>query len=615
MTRPIDLAANRALLTLLDRSVEIEYPPSFGPDVSPLFRCAASSAIDAESPRVVLTHTGADGFDLSSPYSKPFRDLDRSEALTCLMEEVVRALVFELRSGVALHAGALTFQDRTILVAGPSGAGKTSLVAWLASHGFDYRSDEVVALNGQGEIEPFFRPLVIKPGAREHLTDFAVLESARAIEAGANLLVVPSRAATSTGASRCGLAIFVDFVADAELAIHPMSAAQCAARLMETNLNARNLDFAGLPQLKALALATPAISLRYGGFDQLADVADRLARVVLEGDWSATTFRKLFSAFGPGRPAEPKPDSQRQPAPIPAPTARRFQDRKLTIGMATYDDYDGVYFTLQALRLYHPEIVNDVEFLVVDNHPDGPSSQALKNLEGSIDNYRYVPFSDWTGGFVKGVVFEQATCPYVLCVDSHVLVVPGGIRRLLDYYADHPDSADLLQGPLVHDDLATVATHFEPEWGSGMFGRWAEASARDDLAGEPFEIGMQGLGLFSCRKSAWPGFNPVFRGFGGEEGYLHEKFRQSGGRALCLPYLGWVHRFGRPNGTPYPNRWEDRIRNYLIGFAELDLPTVEMEKHFKDILGEAGAARHFASAGFELGRSTGATNPAPRLRR
>ena len=37
----------------------------------------------------------------------------------------------------------------------------------------------------------------------------------------------------------------------------------------------------------------------------------------------------------------------------------------LTIGMATYNDFDGVYFTLQALRLYHD--LEDVELLVVDN--------------------------------------------------------------------------------------------------------------------------------------------------------------------------------------------------------------------------------------------------------
>ena len=42
-----------------------------------------------------------------------------------------------------------------------------------------------------------------------------------------------------------------------------------------------------------------------------------------------------------------------------------------------------------------------------------------------------------------------------------------------------------------------------------------------DSNGEPFEIPMQGLGMFSCRKEAWLGFNPLFNGFGGEEGYIH----------------------------------------------------------------------------------------------
>ena len=84
---------------------------------------------------------------------------------------------------------------------------------------------------------------------------------------------------------------------------------------------------------------------------------------------------------------------------------------------------------------------------------------------------------------------------------------------------------------------------------------------------------MQGMGLFACRKDAWPGFNPLFRGFGAEEGYIHEKVRQGGGRTLCLPFLRWMHRFNRPLGAPYPNIWEDRIRNYYIGWRELGLPT------------------------------------------
>jgi hypothetical protein len=39
---------------------------------------------------------------------------------------------------------------------------------------------------------------------------------------------------------------------------------------------------------------------------------------------------------------------------------------ELTIGMASYDDFEGVYFTVQALRLYQD--LEDTEIVVVDNY-------------------------------------------------------------------------------------------------------------------------------------------------------------------------------------------------------------------------------------------------------
>lgn len=76
----------------------------------------------------------------------------------------------------------------------------------------------------------------------------------------------------------------------------------------------------------------------------------------------------------------------------------------------------------------------------------------------------------------------------------------------------------------------------------------------------------------SCRKDAWLGFHPQFRGFGGEEGYIHEKFRRAGRSVWCLPFLRWLHRFGRPQGVTYPLMRENRVRNYLLGRLELGLP-------------------------------------------
>ena len=40
--------------------------------------------------------------------------------------------------------------------------------------------------------------------------------------------------------------------------------------------------------------------------------------------------------------------------------------------MCTYDDINGVYFSLQSLRLYHPLVQDDkVELIVIDNNPAG----------------------------------------------------------------------------------------------------------------------------------------------------------------------------------------------------------------------------------------------------
>tara|TARA_R110002167_G_scaffold247176_1_gene452766 strand:- start:48 stop:527 length:480 start_codon:yes stop_codon:yes gene_type:complete len=114
-----------------------------------------------------------------------------------------------------------------------------------------------------------------------------------------------------------------------------------------------------------------------------------------------------------------------------------------------------------------------------------------------------------------------------------------------------------------------------------MWGTWQTHETLgknpDDI---PFEIPSMGLGLFSCRKDAWLGFNKHFRQFGGEEGYIHEKFRQHGRKTLCLPFLRWVHRFSRPEGPPYPLNIKSRIRNYIIGHMELNLELDELIDHF-----------------------------------
>jgi len=272
---------------------------------------------------------------------------------------------------------------------------------------------------------------------------------------------------------------------------------------------------------------------------------------------------------------------------------------QLTVGMPCYDDFDGVWFSVQALRLYHPECMPRIEILVVDNHPGSSHGQEVRKfIEGWVPNGRYIAFPEATGtAAAKNRVFAEARGDAVLCMDSHVLLEPGALDRLLHLYDRNPNCGDLLHGPLVYDNLTSVSTHFNDEWRGEMWGIWA-SDPRGDIGPQrmceasiedfpPFEIPAQGMGLFSCRKEAWLGFNPHFRGFGGEEFYIHHKFRQAGRRTLCLPFLRWVHRFGRPRGVSYPLTVDDKFRNYVIGLVELGLPIEPAVEHFAGLLAPA----------------------------
>ena len=261
--------------------------------------------------------------------------------------------------------------------------------------------------------------------------------------------------------------------------------------------------------------------------------------------------------------------------------------------MCTYDDFYGTYFSIQTIQLYHSEVLKDIEFVVIDNNPSGKHGKELKKfMKQSVPNGTYIPFEEYTGCGVRTKLFEYANAPAVLCMDCHVLLETNAIKRLIDYYDENPETEDLLHGPLLWEQLQNrtvkngierknISTHFDMKWRGGMWGRWANHETLGyDVKDPPFEIPAHGMGLFSSRKDSWLGFNEHFREFGGEEVYIHEKYRQHGRKVLCLPFLRWMHRFYRPEGPPYPMTNNSKIRNYFIGHMELKLPLDDMVNHF-----------------------------------
>lgn len=275
---------------------------------------------------------------------------------------------------------------------------------------------------------------------------------------------------------------------------------------------------------------------------------------------------------------------------------------KLTIGIPTYADFDGLFFTIQSLRMYQE--LGDSQILVVDNLGKGRHTNfgALLsfNVSGGVvkakgitgNEYelatarnnviKYVVAPKPTGAAnAKQKVFEAANGEWVLCMDSHVLLQPEAIKKLLQYIEANPTSNDLLTGPILWDDMQNGKDRFDNTWSGEMEGTWSGSLPPVDA--EPYEVEAMGMGLFCCRKEVWNaigGFNPLFRGFGAEEHYIHRKIRKNGGKVLCLPFMRWLHRFDRAYGVPYPLTLWNKVRNYVIGHSELGMDLEPIKKHF-----------------------------------
>ena len=266
--------------------------------------------------------------------------------------------------------------------------------------------------------------------------------------------------------------------------------------------------------------------------------------------------------------------------------------KKLTIGMATYDDFDGVYFTLQSIRFHHPEVLDRLEFVIIDNNPTSPHGQAIRDLIKWVDQpVQYLPYTKKKSTSVRNKIFDLAETEYVMSIDCHCLLEAGSLSKLLDFFDSGQDRGNLLQGPLIYDDLKSCSTHFNDTWGGLMWGQWDTDERGSNKDNPPFEIQSQGCGLFTCRKDSWLRFNDSFEGFGGEEGYIQEKYRQAGKKTMCLPFLRWMHRFARPVPPSYPNTNEGRFRNYIIGFTELQLDTTDMIRRFREVIGDEATDR------------------------
>ena len=98
------------------------------------------------------------------------------EALDAFAADVQLHVAEWARRRVFVHAGAVGWRGRAIVLPGRTLSGKTTLVAALVRAGATYYSDDYAVLDARGRVHPFPRPLSIRPPGRFIQERFAVEE-------------------------------------------------------------------------------------------------------------------------------------------------------------------------------------------------------------------------------------------------------------------------------------------------------------------------------------------------------------------------------------------------------------------------------------------------------
>lgn len=209
------------------------------------------------------------------------------EVTNVLMNLIKLDLLSAVKSSIVLHAGLVSLDEKSILLPGKSGAGKSLITLGLLSLGYKYHTDEVVSLNlDDNTITPFVRPVMIKSHGLDAAKSLLGEEIESLIvegESTSSILIEDlyelfnkdiSDTCTNKNYSLhkpppIHFIVFPEYDAISSGEIIVMTPAQTMIELFKSNVIARNFPDLGASSLKKIVQQSKGFKLRYGSYDQL----------------------------------------------------------------------------------------------------------------------------------------------------------------------------------------------------------------------------------------------------------------------------------------------------------------------------------------------------------
>ena len=200
---------------------------------------------------------------------------------TIFLERILDHLIRTCTNGILLHAAAVARDGKALVLAGKTGAGKTTLATWLVRRGFDYLSDELLCLDTQAtSVNGFARPLHLKRPARALFAGAIDMDGGAAVmESPLGVHVSPARLGARVAHSACPRALVLPaYRAGARFHLRSVSKAQAASRLMGCLVNARERPQHGFDDVLSLVQAAPAFAMTYSGLEEAGAQLETMLR-------------------------------------------------------------------------------------------------------------------------------------------------------------------------------------------------------------------------------------------------------------------------------------------------------------------------------------------------
>jgi HprK-related kinase A len=200
-------------------------------------------------------------------------------AIARVVWEVNRGVVEEAQNQLLLHAAAAERDGRVVLLAGPEGSGKSTLVAALVRSGLRYVTDETVAVELPGvTIAPYPKPIALDRGSLESLGDLSAAVPST-LATGLEQRLVPAQAirpdAVASAGGVASLLVLPAYRPGRPTSAQSISRADAAIVLAEQAFNFRALGPGRVEAIAELVRSCKCYRLDVGDLDAAS-------RIVLE---------------------------------------------------------------------------------------------------------------------------------------------------------------------------------------------------------------------------------------------------------------------------------------------------------------------------------------------